>query len=67
MSKMRVYEYAKKHNVSSKDVIHKLKEMNIDVSNHMTMIEADVVEKLDRSFKKRTKTRKRKKKKRRYL
>ncbi|WP_297989777.1 translation initiation factor IF-2 [Anoxybacillus sp.] len=51
MSKMRVYEYAKKHNVSSKDVIHKLKEMNIDVSNHMTMIEADVVEKLDRSFK----------------
>lgn len=52
MSKMRVYEYAKKHNVSSKDVIHKLKEMNIDVSNHMTMIEADVVEKLDRSFNK---------------
>ncbi|PIC05966.1 translation initiation factor IF-2 [Anoxybacillus flavithermus] len=51
MSKMRVYEYAKKHNVSSKDVIHKLKEMNIDVSNHMTMIEADIVEQLDRSFK----------------
>ncbi|WP_461200469.1 translation initiation factor IF-2 [Anoxybacillus sp. TBDG-1] len=51
MSKMRVYEYAKKHNVSSKDVIHKLKEMNIDVSNHMTMIEADVVEQLNRSFK----------------
>lgn len=51
MSKMRVYEYAKKHNVSSKDVIHKLKEMNIDVSNHMTMIEADVVKMLDRSFK----------------
>ncbi|WP_339170285.1 translation initiation factor IF-2 [Anoxybacillus sp. FSL W8-1294] len=51
MSKMRVYQYAKKHNVSSKDVIHKLKEMNIDVSNHMTMIEADVVEMLDRSFK----------------
>lgn len=55
MSKMRVYEYAKKHNVSSKDVIHKLKEMNIDVSNHMTMIEADVVEKLDRSFNKEQK------------
>ncbi|GAC91720.1 translation initiation factor IF-2 [Anoxybacillus flavithermus NBRC 109594] len=52
---MRVYEYAKKHNVSSKDVIHKLKEMNIDVSNHMTMIEADVVEKLDRSFNKEQK------------
>lgn len=55
MSKMRVYEYAKKHNVSSKDVIHKLKEMNIDVSNHMTMIEADVVAQLDRSFKREQK------------
>ncbi|MGG3843117.1 translation initiation factor IF-2 [Anoxybacillus kestanbolensis] len=51
MSKMRVYEYAKKHNVSSKDVIHKLKEMNVDVSSHMTMIEADVVAQLERSFK----------------
>ena len=51
MSKMRVYEYAKKHNVSSKDVIRKLKEMNVDVSSHMTMIEADVVAQLDRSFK----------------
>jgi translation initiation factor IF-2 len=50
MSKMRVYEYAKKHNLSSKDVIHKLKEMDIEVSNHMAMIESDVVEKLDRSF-----------------
>jgi translation initiation factor IF-2 len=38
MSKMRVYEYAKKHNVSSKELITKLKDMNIEVSNHMTMI-----------------------------
>ncbi|KAB2337552.1 translation initiation factor IF-2 [Cytobacillus depressus] len=47
MSKMRVYEYAKKQNVSSKDVITKLKEMNIEVSNHMTTIEASAVQKLD--------------------
>ena len=38
MRKMRVYEYAKKINVSSKEVINKLKEMNIEVSNHMTTI-----------------------------
>ncbi|ATA59582.1 Bacterial Protein Translation Initiation Factor 2 [Geobacillus stearothermophilus] len=50
MSKMRVYEYAKKQNVPSKDVIHKLKEMNIEVNNHMAMLEADVVEKLDHQY-----------------
>ncbi|MBN6887206.1 translation initiation factor IF-2 [Cytobacillus horneckiae] len=47
MSKIRVYEYAKKHNISSKDVITKLKDMNIEVSNHMTTIEPDAVTKLD--------------------
>ena len=41
MSKIRVYEYAKKHNISSKEVITKLKEMNIEVSNHMATIEDD--------------------------
>ncbi|OIK13936.1 translation initiation factor IF-2 [Bacillus sp. MUM 116] len=54
MSKIRVYEYAKKHNVSSKDVITKLKEMNIEVSNHMATIEdADIV-KLDATYNKNT-------------
>ncbi|MBB6443883.1 translation initiation factor IF-2 [Bacillus benzoevorans] len=51
MSKMRVYEYAKKKNISSKEVINKLKDMNIEVSNHMTMIEEDAVVKLDGIFK----------------
>ncbi len=52
MSKMRVYEYAKKHNISSKDVITKLKDMKIEVSNHMTMIEPVAVQKLDGIFSK---------------
>ncbi|BCB03396.1 translation initiation factor IF-2 [Bacillus sp. KH172YL63] len=51
MSKMRVYEYAKKHNVSSKDVIEKLKQLNIEVSNHMATIEDDGVTKLDAMYK----------------
>ncbi|MBD8068259.1 translation initiation factor IF-2 [Bacillus sp. PS06] len=51
MSKMRVYEFAKKHNISSKDVITKLKEMDIEVSNHMATLEDDVVAKLDNSYK----------------
>ncbi|TYR77486.1 translation initiation factor IF-2 [Rossellomorea vietnamensis] len=50
MSKLRIYEYAKKHNVSSKDVISKLKEMNIEVSNHMATLEDDTVNKLDKSY-----------------
>ncbi|ANB59962.1 translation initiation factor IF-2 [Anoxybacillus amylolyticus] len=52
MSKIRVYEYAKKNNVSSKDIIHKLKEMNIEVSNHMATLEPEVIEKLDSTYKK---------------
>lgn len=52
MSKMRVYEYAKKHNISSKDVIAKLKEMNIEVTNHMATIEEGTVQKLDGMYNK---------------
>lgn len=50
MSKIRVYEYAKKQNISSKEVINILKELNVEVSNHMTTIEDDVVKKLDQRF-----------------
>jgi translation initiation factor IF-2 len=53
MSKIRVYEYAKKHNISSKDVINKLKEMNIEVSNHMATIEDEAVVKLDAAYNKK--------------
>ncbi len=53
MSKMRVYEYAKKQNVSSREVIAKLKEMNIEVSNHMATIDAEAINKLDGLFDKK--------------
>ncbi len=53
MSKTRVYEYAKKYNISSKDVITKLKEMNIEVSNHMATIEAADLAKLDAIYNKK--------------
>lgn len=51
MSKLRVYEYAKQNNVSSKDVINKLKEMNIEVTNHMTALDDTTVQKLNQSMK----------------
>ncbi|KYZ65515.1 translation initiation factor IF-2 [Bacillus sp. GZT] len=50
MSKIRVHEYAKKHNISSKDLMTKLKEMNIEVSNHMTMLDDEVVNKLNNEY-----------------
>lgn len=52
MSKMRVYEYAKTKHVSSKEVISKLQEFNIDVSNHMTTINEETIQKLDQVFEK---------------
>lgn len=39
-----------KNNISSKDLMTKLKEMNIEVSNHMTMLEDEVVNKLDNAY-----------------
>ncbi|MEN2464532.1 translation initiation factor IF-2 [Ornithinibacillus sp. JPR2-1] len=52
MRKMRVYEYAKQQNITSKDVITFLKENNIEVSNHMSTIEGDTIAKLDQKFSK---------------
>ncbi|WP_273125593.1 translation initiation factor IF-2 [Metabacillus sp. HB246100] len=51
MTKMRVYEYAKQTNVSSKAIISTLQELNVEVSNHMSTIEDDVIVKLDKKFK----------------
>ncbi|WP_042356232.1 translation initiation factor IF-2 [Bacillus rubiinfantis] len=50
MSKLRVYEYAKKHNLSSKEIITKLKEMNIEVTNHMATLEEAEIKKLDAAY-----------------
>jgi translation initiation factor IF-2 len=47
MSKIRIYEYAKKQNVQSKEIIEKLKQMNVNVANHMSTIEDNEIEKLD--------------------
>ncbi|TDQ39687.1 translation initiation factor IF-2 [Aureibacillus halotolerans] len=48
MSKTRVYEYAKKHNMSSKQVIEKLKSLNVEVANHMSTLDESVVSQLEK-------------------
>lgn len=51
MSKVRVHEYAKKVNKTSKEVIEQLGKLNMPVKNHMAVLEADAVSKLDSVFK----------------
>ncbi|WP_342525819.1 translation initiation factor IF-2 [Chryseomicrobium sp. FSL W7-1435] len=50
MTKIRVHEYAKKVNKSSKDVITELEKLNVKVTNHMSTIESDTVKQLDSKF-----------------
>lgn len=51
MTKIRVHEYAKQVNKTSKEVIEALNKLNVSVTNHMSMLENDIVTKLNQSFK----------------
>ncbi|MGN7356055.1 translation initiation factor IF-2 [Paenibacillus sp. SAF-054] len=48
--KLRVYEYAKSLNMSSKEIITILKRLNIPVNNHMSVMENDSVSKVEQFF-----------------
>lgn len=50
MSKVRVHEYAKKVNKTSKEVIEQLTKAGVTVTNHMSMLDVDTVKKLDTVF-----------------
>ncbi|EPP1018482.1 translation initiation factor IF-2 [Listeria monocytogenes] len=50
MSKVRVYEYAKEHQVSSKKVIEALKDLGIEVANHMSTINENALRQLDNAI-----------------
>ena len=52
MKKVRIYEYAKEVGKKSKDLITVLKDANIEVSNHMSMLTEEGLAKLDSIFKK---------------
>ncbi|EZH67285.1 translation initiation factor IF-2 [Bacillaceae bacterium JMAK1] len=47
MPKMRVYEYAKTVNKSSKDIVNALKAKNIEVNNHMSVIDDHAIKQLE--------------------
>ncbi|WP_256497948.1 translation initiation factor IF-2 N-terminal domain-containing protein [Sinobaca sp. H24] len=46
MSKMRVYEYAKQVDKSSKDIVQALKSKGVEVTNHMSIISDEDVKKI---------------------
>jgi len=50
MSKMRVYEYAREKNISSKEVIDELTKLDIEVASHMSSIDLSEQIKLDEIF-----------------
>lgn len=50
-NKLRVYEYAKSLNMSSKEIITILKRLSIPVNNHMSVMENDTVESVEKFFK----------------
>lgn len=49
--KLRVYEYAKSLNMSSKEIITILKRLDIPVNNHMSVMENDTVSRVEKFFK----------------
>jgi translation initiation factor IF-2 len=50
LTKMRVYEYARKMNMSSKEVLTILKRMNMEVNNHMSVMNDEMIEKVEQFF-----------------
>ncbi|MBF0746153.1 translation initiation factor IF-2 [Gemella sp. 19428wG2_WT2a] len=55
MGKIRVHEYAKKVDKSSKEIIAAIKDLNVEVGNHMSMITEETYEKLEAIFNKKEK------------
>lgn len=53
---MRVYEYAKKVNMSSKEVLHVLKDLDIKVNNHMSVLDEGMIQKVDQRLKQQEKS-----------
>ncbi|CAM4158135.1 translation initiation factor IF-2 [Listeria booriae] len=50
MSKVRVYEYAKEHQLPSKKVIETLQELGVEVANHMSTINENALRQLDKTL-----------------
>ncbi|MGD9677160.1 MAG: translation initiation factor IF-2 [Vulcanibacillus sp.] len=50
MSKLRVHELAKVHEVQSKEILNVLKKLNYPVNNHMSTVEEEIIIKVEEYF-----------------
>src|SRR5690625_4203008 len=50
MGKMRIYEYAKKNNTTSKEIVEQLGKLNYEVKNHMSSVTGPMKKDLDKIF-----------------
>lgn len=48
MTKLRVYEYARNQNMSSKEVLEILKRLKIDVRNHMSIMDEEMISQVEK-------------------
>ncbi len=48
MSKIRVYQYAKQMNMSSKEILEILKRLDIEVANHMSVLEPEMIQQIEK-------------------
>ena len=51
MDKIKIYELAKKLDITSKDLVNKAKELGMEVSSHLSSISVEQAEKLEKSVK----------------
>lgn len=47
MSKLRIYEYAREQNMSSKEVIEILKRLDLPVTNHMSVMDNQMIQQVE--------------------
>jgi len=52
---MKVHEYAKQVNIQSKEIVTLLQAAGLDVKNHMSILDPEVIKVLDRKYKKKPK------------
>jgi len=50
LAKLRVYEYAKQLNMSSKEIITILNRLDVPVANHMSVMDGEMVNKVEKFF-----------------
>ncbi len=51
MAKLRIYEYAKQLNMNSKEILAILKRLDIKVSNHMSVMDDNMIQQVEQFFK----------------